>query len=471
MPHPHSACLAFALAAQAASILLGQNVAVHTLVSSVGNPVALSPGRPNALGHPTLLVTDRMGAVRLVDTTTGVVAPTVVVTPSGPVNTNGDNGTQCAAFGPDAFTGPGGHVYIYYNTSATTAVLERWTLNADHTQALPGTAQTILRYQRAAGHNGGWLGFSPTNGFLYLSLGDGGFADNPDPTNASQSLEVLQGKVIRLDPTGDDFPADPDRNFRIPPTNPFIGQTSHGEIWDYGLRNPWRCCFDPLNGDFWIADVGQDTYEEIDVERTGAPSGAGGHNYGWKCYEGPQFTGYSPCTASLPFTPPLYTYTHADGCSITGGVVYRGSRIPSLYGAYLFSDFCVPAIWSLKMPGDTPTRTTLFPAGGTTPQGHQPANIASFGVDSAGEPYFADVVTGRIFSIRPASCPADLGGPGGLSQPDGLLNNNDFIAFINAFFAADPRADVGSSGGHTGSDGAYDNNDFIAFINLFFAGC
>ncbi|HYD00123.1 MAG TPA: PQQ-dependent sugar dehydrogenase, partial [Phycisphaerales bacterium] len=326
------------LAAVAACACCGgagaQTISVHTAARGLQLPVAIVPGPPSA-GHGMLYIAERAGTVRLVNATTGAVVPAPVLTVSQPVSLFSDAGLQCIALSPP---GPGPrYMYAYYNTAPTTALLERHTLTPDGTFAVAGSVQTVLRYQRAAGHNGGWLGFSPVDGYLYLSLGDGGFAANPDPTNAAQSLSgttAFQGKVLRIDPSGDDFPADADRNYRIPPTNPFVGVDGDDEIWDYGLRNPWRCCFDPANGDFWIADVGQETWEEINLERQGTPSASGGHNYGWKCFEGVHFTGYAPCTPALPFTPPLAVYGHDEsgGCSITGGIVYRGAAIPALVG-------------------------------------------------------------------------------------------------------------------------------------------
>ena len=450
-----------------------QSVSVHTVARGLQMPVAIVPGPPS-IDHRLLYVAERTGTVRLVNATTGVVAAAPVLTVSQPVSLFSDAGLQCVAVSPPG-DGPR-HIYAYYNTTPSTAILERHTLSADGTSTVAGSVQTVLRYQRATGHNGGWIGFSPVDGYLYLTLGDGGFAANPDPTNAAQSLTgatAFQGKVLRIDPVGDDFPADPDRNYRVPPTNPFVGVPGEDEIWDYGLRNPWRSCFDAATGDLWIADVGQETWEEINLERQGTPAALGGHNYGWKCFEGPLFTGYSPCTASLPFTPPVAVYGHDEegGCSITGGIVYRGSALPALTGAFLFSDYCNPTLWSLTFAGGTPQQSILFPAGGVTPQGESIGGIVAFGVDREGEPYFVNHAAGLLYRILPRGCAADVGGQGGLPVTDGTLDNNDFVVFIDYFFTGDPRADLGSTGGTPGHDGSFNNNDFVVFIDLFFAGC
>ena len=279
--------------------------------------------------------------------------------------------------------------------------------------------------------------------------------------------------MLRIDPSGDDFPSDPDRNYRVPASNPFVNASGEDEIWDYGLRNPWRCCFDAASGDFWIADVGQETWEEVNVERAGTASATGGHNYGWKCFEGATFTGYAPCVSSMPQTLPAYAYGHDElgGCSISGGVVYRGSAIGSLSGAYLYSDFCNPAVWSLKDMGGTLVRSVLVPAGTVTPEGDEATAVVAFGADSHGEVFYVDYASGVLFRLVNLACGADLGEQGGVQGADGALDNNDFIVFIGYFFDADPRADLGVQGGGPGSDGAFDNNDFIAFINLFFEGC
>lgn len=311
----------------------------------------------------------------------------------------------------------------------------------------PASGQLILTYPRnPGGQNGGWIGISPINGYLYLSSGDGGTATNPDPVNASQTITggQFQGKMLRLDVSGpDDFPADPDKNYRIPPDNPFVGIEGDDEIWDYGLRNAWRCSFDRATGDLWIADVGQDGYEEIDVEPAGD---RGGHNYGWRCVEGPACTSYSGCICPFPSVPPYFSYDHTVGQSITGGVIYRGEAIPGLVGKYLFADFQLPKVFVLT-PGAAPVFEDV--SGDLEPGGGEIlTNLAAIGEDQDGEVYMADFFNAVILRIEPDAaepCIADF-------NQDGGVDGADVEAFFLSWEAGDPASDVNRDGGIDGGD-------------------
>ena len=316
---------------------------------------------------------DRLGRVRALDAATGeaILAGTqngTVLDIQGRVFTQGDGGLLTAAFPADFATSRA--FYVYYNRRGDFAgVLSRFHVNPGTLTADPAGEEVLMVTPRPNGHNGGWLGFSPVDGYLYLALGDGGTAQNPDPLNRSQTITGLEfaGKILRLDVSGrDDFPADPNRNYGIPPTNPFVGREGDDEIWSYGLRNPWRCTFDRATGDLWIGDVGQDLWEEVDFEPAGS---AGGRNFGWRCMEGPSCTGLSGCVCGDGgLTGPLHVYGHDQGCSISAGVVYRGSAIPALAGAFLYTDWCSGRVWTLRQSGGQVTEerdwTDLFaPAG------------------------------------------------------------------------------------------------------------
>jgi glucose/arabinose dehydrogenase len=247
------------------------------------------------------------------------------------LSTGSEQGLLGLAFAPDyALTG---RFYIDYTRADGTTIVERHTVSADPDSANP-TGVTILSVpQPFANHNGGWLGFGP-DGYLYVSLGDGG--DAGDPGDRAQNLNTLLGKILRLDVSGGTYVS--------PPSNPFSGATPGlDEIWAYGLRNPWRPSFDHVTGDLIIADVGQGAIEEVDFQPS---TSDGGENYGWRCYEGSNFfteSATTPCgTCIAPACPkvfPAYQYDHTLGrCAITGGYVYRGCAIPDLQGQYFFGD-------------------------------------------------------------------------------------------------------------------------------------
>ncbi|MEM1411300.1 MAG: PQQ-dependent sugar dehydrogenase [Pseudomonadota bacterium] len=248
------------------------------------------------------------------------------------VRAGGERGLLSLAFAPDY--DESGAFYLWYTNSAGDTVLARWRAGADPDRADPESEEVLLTVRQPFGnHNGGQLQFGP-DGFLYLSIGDGG--GGGDPEEAGQDLEQLLGSVIRLDvdPTLD--------GYGVPADNPFVGQPGRDEIWAWGLRNPWRMAFDSLTGDLFIADVGQNDYEEVNVQ--GALAG-GGQNYGWNLMEG--FECFTPNCDTTGLVLPVGGYDHDVGCSITGGVVYRGTAYPELFGRYLFGDFCTGRLWSL----------------------------------------------------------------------------------------------------------------------------
>jgi glucose/arabinose dehydrogenase len=223
-------------------------------------------------------------------------------------------------------------------------------------------------------HNGGGTVFGP-DGFLYLGLGDGG--SGGDPLGNAQNTNVLFGKLLRID-------VDSGTLYGIPPSNPFATSGGRPEIYAYGLRNPWRFSFDRANGDLWLADVGQNAWEEVDRIQLGG-------NYGWNRREGTHC--YPPGTASCPgtFIDPVAEYSHSEGISITGGFVYRGTAIPQLVGHYVYGDFGSGTIWSISASG--PFTPAIISHG---------ANISSFGEGADGELYVADIGSGQISKLVPA---------------------------------------------------------------------
>ena len=257
-----------------------------------------------------------------------------------------------------------------------------------------GDVILVIPHPGQSNHNGGWIEFGPDN-LLYLGVGDGGGAGDP-PGNA-QNRNVLLGKILRIDPAGDAFPGDTNRDYAIPAGNPFAGGGGSPEVWAYGLRNPFRAGFDGATGNLWIGDVGQGAREEVDLMR---PTD-GGANFGWNLVEG------TLGTPQPGFTPPVAEYSHGsgprEGRSITGGRVYRGP-VEALRGQYIFADFISNNIWSLPV-ASVSVGTTL--ASGAfilrnadfTPNAGTIGTIAAFGTDQAGNLYIVDL-GGEIFRIE-----------------------------------------------------------------------
>jgi glucose/arabinose dehydrogenase len=279
------------------------------------------------------------------------------------------------------------HFFINYTDRQGTTIVERYTVSSnDPYQADPQSAFTVLTVaQPAANHNAGMLDFGP-DGYLYVPLGDGGAAN--DRFGNGQNPDALLGKILRLDVTSD--PAQP---YSIPADNPFVaadwnGQDVRDEVWAIGLRNPWRTSFDRETGAFWVADVGQNQIEEVNVLQPGAP---GGDNLGWPIMEGLSCFSASGCDQS-GLTLPVAEYAHVGGnCSVTGGYVYRGVAFPQWHGIYFYGDYCSGRIWALAPDG----------VGGwaTTEVMDTPLTLSSFGEDEAGELYALDYGAGVIYRL------------------------------------------------------------------------
>lgn len=344
------------------------------------------------------------GRVRIFDLKTNTLLATPFLSVS-PVTTGNEQGLLGLAFHPKY--ADNGFFYVNYTTSgggaAGRTIVARYQVSPTNPNvADPGSAMpVIIVNQPFSNHNGGWTEFGP-DGYLYIALGDGGSAG--DPGNRAQNKLELLGKMLRIDVDGDDFPADPNANYRIPPTNPFYGMTSaRQEIWAVGLRNPWRDCFDRATGDLYIADVGQNQWEEINFQPGNSP---GGENYGWKCYEGNVLFSAGICNDPNALKYPFLVYGHsqivpptnATGCSVTGGVVYRGCNMPELGGTYFFGDFCSNKIFSLRYDGSTITDFVDRSAQLSGING-----VSSFGVDALGEMYVCALNSGQVWRVTSAA--------------------------------------------------------------------
>jgi glucose/arabinose dehydrogenase len=366
------------------------HLAVHTPAKNYKPPVIVSTAFAKGLATPTsiattdiqddsrLFVTEQAGMIRAVDNKGEVSAPVLNIVSK--VLNNGEMGLLGAAFHPKFQADH--YVYVYYINKAQQSVVARYTMDPAAGTADPASEKVLLTLQQTYNnHKGGQLQFG-TDGYLYIAIGDGGSAG--DPNAHGQDLTNWFGKILRIDVNHGD-------PYAVPATNPFAHSTNKAvkpEIWAYGLRNPWRFSFDSKTQDLYIADVGQDAYEEVDVQSAGSQ---GSQNYGWRCYEGLHTFNTAGCKAADQYVKPVLEYDHSNNrCSITGGYVYRGSAEPALFGAYIYSDYCTGETM-VAMKQDNAWKQLS-----TTPTGH---NISTFGQDNAGELYYADSNSGEIFHI------------------------------------------------------------------------
>lgn len=274
------------------------------------------------------------------------------------------------------------YFYVNYTDRAGDTVVSRFRTSKDPDRADPASEELVLAVKQPfANHNGGQLAFGP-DGYLYIGMGDGGAAN--DPFGNGQKMSTLLGKLLRIDVESGVRP------YAVPPSNPFIGkQGVSPEIWAFGLRNPWRFSFDRGTGDLYIADVGQNKYEEVNVQPA---KSKGGENYGWNIMEGLHcFTRKGCDTTGLVL--PAAEYGHDRGCSVTGGMVYRGRAVPALEGIYLYGDYCSGRIWGMRKSGGQWVVSELL---------RTKLSLSTFGEDEAGELYAADHDGGGIYRIQPA---------------------------------------------------------------------
>jgi glucose/arabinose dehydrogenase len=330
-------------------------------------------------GSNRLFVTEKSGRIRVIDGSGVLSTPFLDITSL--VGSGGsEQGLLGLAFSPRY--ADNGRFFVNYTDVRGDSVVARYQVSDDPNVADAASAHQILFVEQpAANHNGGNLVFGP-DGYLYIGFGDGG--GGGDTYGNSQRGDVLLAKMLRLDVDNGD-------PYAIPPDNPFVNTPGmRPEIWAWGLRNPWRYSFDRLTGDLYIADVGQNAYEEVDFQ----PAGQGGQNYGWNIMEGFHcFRG--PNCEQRGLTLPVAEYDHGQGCSVTGGSVYRGAQQPALEGVYLYADYCSGRYWGAWRTEDGAWHTQVVANTQTHP--------SSFGEDESGELYVADLDGGTIYRVLAAS--------------------------------------------------------------------
>ncbi|HET7462959.1 MAG TPA: PQQ-dependent sugar dehydrogenase, partial [Longimicrobium sp.] len=324
-----------------------------------------------------LFVVEQTGRIRVIQN--GAVLPTPFLDVRGKITSGGERGLLSVAFHPHYATN--GFFYVYYTDLNGDTRVERYHAAPASNTADAASGQLVLAVaQPYANHNGGLLMFGP-DGKLYVGLGDGG--SGGDPQGNGQNPAALLGKILRLD-------IDAAQPYAIPADNPFAGQAGkRGEIWITGVRNPWRFAFDRDAGLLYVADVGQNQWEEVNV----LPAATGGQNLGWNLMEGMHCYGATGCVQQ-GLTLPVVEYSHSDGCSITGGFVYRGSAVPAVRGHYFYSDYCNGWLRSFRWTGSAVADAKQWDVGNL-------GSVTSFGEDASRELYVT-TAAGLVLKLAPS---------------------------------------------------------------------
>jgi len=313
-----------------------------------------------------MFIVERDGKIKMSDD--GNILPYTFLNISAKVSSGGERGLLGFAFDPDFDLNR--TIYVNYTNTVGNSVIAAYVADDDSLFVNPLTETIFFTVnQPYSNHNGGRIQFGP-DGYLYIGFGDGGLAN--DPENRAQNPQLMLGKMLRIDVDAN--------GYSIPPDNPFVNNTDTlPEIWALGLRNPWRFTFDSQTGDLWIGDVGQELFEEIDFQPAGS---AGGHNYGWRCYEGFHVFNAAGCGPASSYDFPVAEYSHGGGnCSITGGYVYRGTDSELLNGVYLYIDFCTGNMAGLADITNDPISSFNLGSFGF--------GYSTFGQDENGEMYMA----------------------------------------------------------------------------------
>lgn len=357
-----------------ASASAGTGARLEEVASGLSNPLYLTAPRSD----PRLFVVEQPGRIRVVEDGRLLPAPFLDITDR--VSSGGERGLLSVAFHPAYASN--GYLYVDYTDRNGDTRIERYRVSADRNRADPASAKLVLFVKQPySNHNGGLVVFGP-DGKLYVGMGDGG--SGGDPLGNGQNRGALLGKLLRLDVDAGD-------PYAVPRDNPFAGDArARGEVWALGMRNPWRFAFDREAGLLYVADVGQNQWEEVDV----VPAGSGGLNYGWNTMEGTHCYRPAQGCSRTGLVIPVLEYDHGDGCSVTGGYVYRGSRIPALRGHYFYADYCGGWVRSFRYSGGAAADRRSWDFGSI-------GSVLSFGEDAAGELYVLSG-NGRVYRMVPS---------------------------------------------------------------------
>jgi glucose/arabinose dehydrogenase len=373
------------LAATAGAVYAGTpDVELELFASPIDRPSVITNAGDNS---DRVFIAELTGAIRIVDANgTLLPAPFLDLDPQSACCS--EQGVLGLAFHPDYETN--GYFYVHYSDLNGDTVVSRFSVSAGDPNVadLGSELQLLTLAQPVWNHNGGQIEFGP-DGYLYIGLGDGG--GSGDTADRAQNMGLLFGKILRIDVDNQDPPLE----YAIPDDNPFVGEPgAREEIWALGLRNPWRFSFDRLTGDLFIGDVGQNLWEEVDLQPA---SSTGGENWGWRCYEGNATFNTTGCGPAGDYDFPILVYPHSsDNCSINGGYVYRGSDFPNLWGTYLYGDYCTGRIWGASFDGMSWSSVELE---------QMTTNQSTFGQDEDGELYVGAFVstTGAVYRIVDAN--------------------------------------------------------------------
>ena len=348
-------------------------LALDTVASGLSSPLYLTA----PAGDARQFIVEQRGRVLVLEN--GSVHSTPFLDISAKITSGGERGLLSIAFHPRYATN--GFFYVNFTDLNGDTRVERYRVSGNRNTADPGSAKLIITIaQPYANHNGGLVMFGP-DGMLYTGMGDGG--SGGDPQGHGQNRQSLLGKILRLDVDAGD-------PYAIPPGNPYAGGGGRPEIWASGMRNPWRFSFDRVGGFLYIADVGQNQWEEINAVPTSSP----GLNYGWNITEGNHCYASASCAMS-GFVVPVLEYGRDQGCSATGGFVYRGTQMPALAGTYFYSDYCSGWLRSFRLVNGIATEPRDWPVGDL-------GSVLSFGEDSARELYVLSA-NGRVYRLVPAT--------------------------------------------------------------------
>jgi glucose/arabinose dehydrogenase len=369
-----------------------QTITLQSFATGFDSPVEIT----NA-GDSRLFVVQKGGLIRILNSN-GSINTTPFLNLSTLISSDGERGLLGLAFHPNYAAN--GYFFVNYTNTSGNTVIARYSVNSGNPDIANITGTILMTIsQPYTNHNGGSIKFG-ADGYLYIGMGDGG--SGGDPGNRAQNINENLGKMLRIDVNSTISPF-----YTSPATNPYVGVAGNDEIWAIGLRNPWKFSFNRLNGDLWIADVGQGAIEEINKIVNPLPNT--GINFGWRCYEGNSTYNTSGCAPSSTMTFPFAQYARSGGaCSVTGGYFYTGSTYPNFQNKYFFTDYCDDKIRMVNSAGVI-TTTTSFSGN----------NFVTFGEDMNGELYIAGISSGTIYKIIDSS----------LSSSD--FENNGFSLYPN----------------------------------------